>query len=255
MKLSQNFLNDLGAIAAIIEAVKPRTEDNILEIGPGRGAITQGFIENGNCISAIELDENLVDYLKTRYGSSNLRIKRGDILKTDLSTYGRNIRLVGNLPYHISSPILFHVSKFFKYVRDAHFMLQREVVNRMVAGPGESSYGRLSVMLQYHWTMEKLFDLSPKSFLPSPKVWSSVIRMIPRKNHDFAVSDYGYFESIVANAFSQRRKMLKSSLKKIIDYSDIAAAGINPTLRAENLSVTNFVDLANKTLPKNTSRF
>ena len=255
MKLSQNFLNDLGATAIIIEAVNPRTDDNILEIGPGRGAITQGLIDNGNCISAIELDENLVDYLKTKYTRSNLRIKQGDILKTDLSTYGRNIRLVGNLPYHISSPILFHVSTFSKYVKDAHFMLQREVVQRMVARPGMPSYGRLSVMLQYHWRMEKLFDLSPKSFLPSPKVWSSVLRMIPIKNHDIAACDYDYFKSIVANAFSQRRKMLKSSLKKIMDYNDIAAAGINPTLRAENLSVTNFVDLANKTLPKYTSRF
>ena len=255
MKLSQNFLNDQGATAIIIEAVKARADDNILEIGPGRGAITQGLIENGDCISAVELDENLVDYLKTKYGPSKLRIKQGDILRTNLSTFGKNIRLVGNLPYHISSAILFHVTTFAKYVRDAHFMLQREVVERMVARPGIPSYGRLSVMLQYHWTMEKLFDLSPKSFSPSPKVWSSVIRMIPIKNHDIAACNYDYFKSIVATAFSQRRKMLKSSLKKIIDYNDMEAAGIDPTLRAENLSVKNFVDLANKTPTRRMPRF
>ncbi len=224
----------------------PDKRDNLLELGPGLGALTDNIFKRVNCLAAVELDPRLVVFLKDKYSEFDLRVKQDDILKIDLSCFGTRLRLVGNLPYHISSPILFHVNSFFDLIQDAHFMLQKEVVERMVASPGSKAYGRLSVMLQYRWKMDSLFDVSPNCFSPAPKVWSSLVRMIPIKNRHIKAKNYEHYKLVVARAFSQRRKMLRNSLKDIVNADTFCTVGIDSKLRAENLSVENFINLANE---------
>ncbi len=245
--LSQNFLTDKVVIEKLINAIDPQIDDHMLEIGPGRGALTANLIGRVKYLSALEVDPKLSDLLRSQYSREQLGVTEGDVLKTDLSKFGEPLRIVGNLPYHISSPILFHANSYFPAIKDMHFMLQKEVVERMVASPATKTYGRLSIMLQYRWRMELLFDVAPICFSPKPKVWSSVVRLMPMVKRNNSVKNYTFFDQVVRNAFSQRRKMLRNSLRGIVPEDILVSAGIDPTLRAEDLSVDDFITLVNST--------
>jgi 16S rRNA (adenine1518-N6/adenine1519-N6)-dimethyltransferase len=243
-RFGQNFLVDQGVVAAIVGAIDPRPGETLVEIGPGLGALTDPLLERLQPLHVVEIDRDLIARLKQRYRSGQLVIHEGDALAFDFATLGGDLRLVGNLPYNISTPLLFHLATYVERVRDMHFMLQKEVVERMVALPGESEFGRLSVMLQFRFHMEWLIDVPPESFDPAPKVDSAVVRLIPRPAEDCRVRDTARLERVVATAFSQRRKMLRNTLRSLVDESALRALGVDPTARAEDLAVADYVRLA-----------
>ena len=243
-RFGQNFLVDQGVVAAIVGAIDPRPGETLVEIGPGLGALTDPLLERLQPLHVVEIDRDLIARLKQRYRSGQLVIHEGDALAFDFATLGGDLRLVGNLPYNISTPLLFHLATYVERVRDMHFMLQKEVVERMVALPGESEFGRLSVMLQFRFHMEWLIDVPPESFDPAPKVDSAVVRLIPRPAEDCRVRDTALLERVVATAFSQRRKMLRNTLRNLLDESALRALGVDPTARAEDLAVADYVRLA-----------
>jgi len=243
-RFGQNFLHDNYVIQAIISAIAPKSTQHIVEIGPGMGALTRPLLESNCQLDVIELDRDLIENLK----SLKVGIYNADVLKFDfkqLMTTGLPLRIVGNLPYNISTPLLFHLLKYQHDIIDMTFMLQKEVVDRMIAAPSSSEYGRLSVMLQYYCQMEKLFDVSPDSFTPAPKVDSSVVQLIPYSKPPVIVNDQQYFARLVTSAFAQRRKTLRNNLKHLFDITDIEAVGINPQARAETLTLQQFALLAN----------
>ncbi len=239
-RFGQHFLVDTQAIAEIVSAIHPLPADNMVEIGPGLGALTHPLLQHLNLLHVIELDRDIISRLQHDYPQDKLAIHAGDALKFDFALLPAPLRIVGNLPYNISSPLLFHFSGYAERIRDMHFMLQNEVVERMVAGPSTPAYGRLSVMLQYRFYMEKLLDVPPEAFRPAPKVNSAVVRMIPLPTHEVLVKNEGLFAEIVAAAFSQRRKTLRNTLRDYLDESRFRELGIDPQLRAENLSVADF---------------
>jgi 16S rRNA (adenine1518-N6/adenine1519-N6)-dimethyltransferase len=252
-RFGQHFLVDRGVMDAIVRAIAPRREELVVEIGPGLGALTGPLIAAKLAASAsgvfrpleaVEFDRDLVPRLKARFPPDRLVVHQADALEFDfarLLSKRESLRIVGNLPYNISSPLLFHLLDVAERVRDQHFMLQKEVALRMVAAPGGPEYGRLSVMLQLRYAMELLFEVPPEAFEPPPKVKSAVVRMIPRPKA--ALADPAAFAKIVSLAFSQRRKMLRNTLE---DYApQLRAAGIAPTARAEEVSVAEYVRLAN----------
>lgn len=251
-QLGQHFLHDRNIIARIIQAVDPKPGDHLVEIGPGQGAITFPLLECGRKLTVIEFDRDLITPLsKAAMGIGELTIIHKDVLQVDFGKLGSAnelegpIRLVGNLPYNISSPILFHVLDHAEVVRDMHFMLQKEVVDRMASEPGSKVYGRLSVMLQAYCRVTPLFDVPPSAFKPPPKVDSAVVRLIPIPTEQIAVKDRTMFADVVRDAFGQRRKTLRNALSKLCGGGDLEACGINPGERAEKLPVADFVRLAN----------
>ncbi len=244
-RFGQNFLVDAGIISAIVNAIDPRPGDTVIEIGPGLGALTEPLLARVQPLHVVEIDRDLIARLKKRYTPAQLVIHEGDALAFDFAAVGGDLRLVGNLPYNISTPLLFHLATFAERVRDMHFMLQKEVVERMVAAPGDGDFGRLSVMLQYRFHLEWLLDVPPESFDPPPKVDSAVVRLIPKAVAERGACDEGTLERVVTAAFSQRRKMLRNTLKGILDEAAFAALGIAPTARAEELAVEDYVRIAN----------
>ena len=250
-RFGQNFLQDQGIINDIISCIGPQRGDAMVEIGPGLAALTQPLLDRLDVLHAVEIDRDIVAHLSKRIPAERLRIHNVDALKFDFGQLageiagGGKLRIVGNLPYNISTPLLFHLAGFAPQVADCHFMLQNEVVLRMVAEPGCADYGRLSVMLQYHFHMEKLMDVPPEAFDPPPKVDSAIVRMIPRP-FEIAATDLAALEKLVAQAFAQRRKTLRNNLKGIVDDAVLAELGIDPTARPENVSVIDYVRLANK---------
>ncbi len=252
-RFGQHFLHDHNILAKIVHAIAPAPDDELVEIGPGRGALTLQLIPHCNHLTAIELDRDLADYL-TRHERlrERLRLINTDALKFDFGALGdasRALRIVGNLPYNISTPLLFHLLKNVSRIRDMHFLLQKEVVDRLVAAPGGKDYGRLSVMIQYHCRAERLFDVPPGAFSPPPRVDSSVVRLTPHEQPRVIATDPGHFEKVVRQAFSQRRKTLRKSLKGFVGEAQFERAGIAPALRPEQLSVADFVALSNSALP------
>ena len=250
-RFGQNFLVSDGVIRKIVDAVAPRAGDTVVEIGPGLGALTDPLLERIDHLHVVEIDRDLIARLQQRFPPERLSIHQGDALEFD---FGRlkgagPLKIVGNLPYNISSPLLFHLVPFATLVHEMHFMLQKEVVDRMVANPGSKDFGRLSVMLQYRYHMERLFIVPPGSFNPPPKVDSAIVRMIPvdfsRVRADAIASDPALFARVVTAAFSQRRKMLRNTLRDFISEADLAALGITPTARAEDIAVADYVRLAN----------
>jgi 16S rRNA (adenine1518-N6/adenine1519-N6)-dimethyltransferase len=239
----QNFLVDQNIIADIIRAIHPEADDNMVEIGPGLGALTRPLLRLLNTLHVVEIDRDIIARLKTDYPQDKIVIHEGDALKFDFATLAAPLRIVGNLPYNISSPLLFHFSDYAARITDMHFMLQNEVVERMVADPSTPEYGRLSVMLQYRFYMEKLIDVPPQSFRPAPKVDSAVVRMIPIPADKIIVKDEALFAKVVSAAFGQRRKTLRNTLKPLMAESDIESLGIDPQLRAENLGVAEFASI------------
>lgn len=243
-RFGQNFLVDPQAVANIISAIHPCNEDQLVEIGPGLGVLTRPLLQSLNHLHVVEIDRDIVDRLHREFSEKNLTIHQGDALEFDFAALGPNLRVVGNLPYNISTPILFHLSQFADNIRDMHFMLQKEVVARMVAAPSTSDYGRLSVMLQCRFEMEQLFIVPPECFRPAPKVESAVVRMVPLRQPLIEARKEALFANIVSAAFSQRRKTLRNTLHNYLEPDDYPALGINPGLRAENLSVGQFVAIA-----------
>lgn len=247
-RFGQNFLIDAQVIGGIVAAVAPQRDDLVVEIGPGLGALTEPLLQRLDHLHVVEIDRDIVARLRQRFPADRLSIHAGDALAFDfgsLAAAGRKLRVVGNLPYNISTPLLFHLAQFADRVYDMHFMLQKEVVERMVAESGSADYGRLSVMLQYRFVMDWLLDVPPESFDPAPKVDSAVVRLIPRAPGELAARDAARFAALVAAAFSQRRKMLRNTLKGSVDEALFARLGIAPTARAETLSVADYVRLAN----------
>ena len=249
-RFGQNFLIDPQIIGEIVRAVAPQHDNFVIEIGPGLGALTGPLLQRLDHLHVIEIDRDIVARLRQQYSPEKLTVHGGDALAFDFgaltATTGKKARIVGNLPYNISTPLLFHLASFANHIHDMHFMLQKEVVERMVAELGIKDYGRLSVMLQYRFAMDWLLDVPPESFDPAPKVNSAVIRLIPKPSDELGVNDEKVFSSLVAAAFGQRRKMLRNTLKDIVDETGFAHLGISPTARAEELSVADYVRLANR---------
>lgn len=244
-RFGQNFLTDQGIINSLIEAISPKVDDLMVEIGPGLGALTKPLLQKLNLLHVVEVDRDIIAWMQNEYSKNNITIHNSDALKFDFCSLGEQIRIVGNLPYNISTPILFHLLDNVSHIIDMHFMLQKEVVERMVAAPSTPAYGRLSVMLQYRLQMSYLFTVPPDAFVPAPKVESAFVRCIPHASLPFTAHDEALFAKVVLAAFSQRRKTLRNTLKGILDDDGFSALNINSQLRAENLSVEHFVTIAN----------
>ncbi|MDR2365392.1 MAG: 16S rRNA (adenine(1518)-N(6)/adenine(1519)-N(6))-dimethyltransferase RsmA [Zoogloeaceae bacterium] len=248
-RFGQHFLVDPSVIRAIVAAIDPRPDDALVEIGPGLGAITEPLTARVRRLHAVEIDRDLIARLRQQFPPDRLRIHAGDALSLDFGALvgaEKRLRVVGNLPYNISTPLLFHLCAFADRIGDMHFMLQKEVVERMTAEPGHAAYGRLSVMLRYRFHLKWLFDVPPESFHPVPRVYSAVARLIPIPAAERAPCDAAMLEKVVAAAFSQRRKMLRNTLKPLFAESDLTDLNIAPTWRAEDVPLAGFVALANR---------
>jgi 16S rRNA (adenine1518-N6/adenine1519-N6)-dimethyltransferase len=245
-RFGQHFLADLEVVGRIVEAVAPRRDDCIVEIGPGLGALTAPLLQRVPHLHVIEIDRDLCARMRERYPAERLTIHQGDALRFDFAALPAPLRVVGNLPYNISTPLLFHVAAVAARCTDLHFMLQREVVDRLTALPGSKDYGRPSVMLQYRYRMERLMNVPASAFRPEPKVSSAVVRLVPRPVAELAALDAGQFGRVVAKAFSTRRKTVKNSLSDMVSSAELVELGIDPRSRAEDLAVPAFVAIANR---------
>ncbi|HET7780011.1 MAG TPA: 16S rRNA (adenine(1518)-N(6)/adenine(1519)-N(6))-dimethyltransferase RsmA [Rudaea sp.] len=246
-RFGQHFLHDQGILRRIVEAIAPKPDDRLVEIGPGEGALTLPLLRAAGHLTAIELDRDLIESLATRARDiGDLNIISADVLAVDLRALAGDaqLRVVGNLPYNISTPILFHCLEYAGSIHDMHFMLQKEVVDRMAAPPGSKTYGRLSVMLQLRCTVEPLFKVPPGAFRPPPKVDSAIVRLTPLLANALPDADPKLIDRLVRAAFGQRRKTLSNALRDIASPAQIDAAGIDPRARAEQLAPSAFVTLA-----------
>lgn len=245
-RFGQNFLHDAHVIGHIVEAIAPQPNDVLVEIGPGRGALTEPLLERCTRLDAIEIDRDLAAALRERFAGRGLVLHESDALRFDFAALaaqrGTKLRIVGNLPYNVSTPLLFHLLKAHGSLQDLHIMLQREVVERICAAPGSSEYGRLTVMLAPWVIAEHLFDVGPGAFRPAPQVWSAVLRLTVRETPDFPLD--ARYAKVVAAAFSQRRKTLRNALRSLLDAQAIAACGIDPSARPETLTPREFGALA-----------
>ncbi|MCK9398272.1 MAG: 16S rRNA (adenine(1518)-N(6)/adenine(1519)-N(6))-dimethyltransferase RsmA [Methylobacter sp.] len=271
-RFGQNFLHDHNIIYNIISSIQAESGQHWVEIGPGQGALTEPLLNEGVRLDVVELDRDLVVLLREKFKQyPNLQIHSADALRFDFSSLverddqsagsglartapegaragiarDEKLRIIGNLPYNISTPLMFHLLDNAYCIEDMHFMLQKEVVDRICAAPGSKKYGRLSVMMQYYCLPELLFEVPPESFDPVPQVTSAIVRLVPHRQPPVAVNDIAKLNRVVTQAFSQRRKTLRNSLKKLIDEEDIVALGIDPTLRAESISLAEFARLSN----------
>ena len=247
-RFGQHFLHDRNVIKKILLAVNPQPGDTLVEIGPGLGALTLPLLEHCGRLTAVELDRDVIPRLHAEaQGKGDLRLIQADALKTDfraLALPGGKIRLVGNLPYNISTPLLFHLLDHAAVVADMHFMLQKEVVQRMAAAPGGKDYGRLTVMLAARCRVQPLFSIGSGAFTPAPKVESAFVRLTPYPTPPFEVTDWVRFAQLVSQAFSRRRKTLRNALRGLLDDAAIRAAGLDPMARPETLSAGDYARLA-----------
>ncbi|ACT47494.1 16S rRNA (adenine(1518)-N(6)/adenine(1519)-N(6))-dimethyltransferase RsmA [Methylotenera mobilis] len=244
-RFGQNFLTDQGVISSLVDAISPKANDLMVEIGPGLGALTQPLMQQLDMLHVVEVDRDIISWMEKTYVHNKITIHNSDALKFDFSSLGNAIRVVGNLPYNISTPILFHLLNNVASIIDMHFMLQKEVVERMVASPSTAAYGRLSVMLQYRLQMEYLFTVPPEAFDPAPKVESAFVRCVPHASLPHPADDEALFAQVVTAAFGQRRKTLRNTLKGLLDDEGFKALALDSTLRAENLSVADFAGISN----------
>lgn len=249
-RFGQNFLHDAGVIDRILRAIRAREGERLLEIGPGQGALTEGLLGSGAQLDVIELDLDLIPILQARFGDNpRFQLNQGDALKFDftrLEAAPHSLRVVGNLPYNISTPLIFHLLDNAPLIRDMHFMLQKEVVERMAAGPGGGDWGRLSIMVQYHCRVEHLFNVGPGAFNPPPKVDSAIVRLVPHETLPHPAKDHRLLECVVREAFNQRRKTLRNTLKQLLPAEAIEAANVDGSLRPEQLDLAAFVRLADQ---------
>jgi 16S rRNA (adenine1518-N6/adenine1519-N6)-dimethyltransferase len=245
-RFGQNFLTDQLVLNDIIAAINPRADDSMVEIGPGLAAMTSLILDSVKHLHVVELDRDLVARLKKNFDASKLTVHEGDALKFDFASIpvaeGKKLRVVGNLPYNISSPLLFHLAEIAPLVEDQHFMLQKEVVERMVAEPGSKAFGRLSVMLQWRYHMELMFIVPPTAFDPPPRVDSAIVRMIPKANP--LACDQKRLEQVVTKAFSQRRKVIRNCVAGMFTEAQLIEAGIDPQDRPEAVGLEEYVALA-----------
>ncbi len=243
-RFGQHFLTDQRAIGDIVDAIDPQPQDSIVEIGPGRAALTDALLQRISTMRAIEIDRDLAQWLRARFQVNRLQLIEGDALRMDYQLIAQPgpIRLVGNLPYNISSPLLVHLIAYRQAIVDQHFMLQKEVVARIVSAEGSSSYGRLTVLLQAFYQVQWLFDVGPEGFDPPPKVTSSVLRMRPRNDH--IPPTLGSIEQLTNQAFAQKRKMLRKTLLPWLEQQGIDPVQIDPTARAEDVSVSVYCEIA-----------
>ena len=247
-RFGQNFLRDATVVHRIVMAVNPHTDDHLVEIGPGEGVLTAALLAQTTQLDAIEIDRDLAALLGRRFATSpHFRLHLADALKFDFAqlSHGEKLRIVGNLPYNISTPLLFHLFAQASHIADMHFMLQKEVIDRLCAQPGEPDYGRLSLMAQYHCRAEKLFEVYPESFYPPPKVISAIVRLIPHASPPVD-ADASALGKVVATAFSQRRKTLRNALKPLFTESELRTAGIDPGARAETVGLEAYASLARR---------
>lgn len=247
-RFGQNFLTDESVIERIIRTVGPAPGQLIVEIGPGQAALSEYLAASGAELHLLEIDRELAANLQDRFGGAgNVRVHCADALQTDLSQVaaGRRFRLVGNLPYNISTPLLFHVLQWRGLIADMHFMLQQEVVDRLASSPGTKAWGRLALMCQLHCEVTPLFTVPPQAFRPRPKVNSALVRLVPHPRPPVRIDDMSRFESLISRAFSMRRKTLRNALRGLISADSMAAAGIDPGLRPEALGLGEFAALAN----------
>lgn len=249
-RFGQNFLIDQGIIDRIIRAIHPQAHEHLLEIGPGQGAITALLLQSCPNLNVVELDRDLIPILKEKFQAyPELQIHQADALKFDFSNLKAPLRVVGNLPYNISTPLIFKLLSYQGLISDMHFMLQKEVVERMASCPGEKSYGRLSIMCQYHCEIEHLFDVAPECFRPIPKVDSAIVRLRPHAQKVITAKNPQWLDTVVKSAFQQRRKTLRNVFKNLIEADIIEQVTGSLSLRPENLSVEQYVELANLSQP------
>jgi 16S rRNA (adenine1518-N6/adenine1519-N6)-dimethyltransferase len=248
-RFGQNFLIDDNIISNIVRAIAPRKDDVLVEIGPGKGAITQLLSEATDYLRVIELDRDLVPWLKVKFEQHpDFQLFQADALKFDFAQLikpQQRFRIVGNLPYNISTPLIFHLLTYTGAIDDMHFMLQKEVVKRMAALPGESAYGRLGIMVQYFCQVDDLFDVPPESFDPAPKVDSAIVRLIPHKELPCKANHFATFEKLVNVAFQQRRKTLRNSLKQWVSAEQMESLPVDISLRPEEISLADYVAISN----------
>lgn len=245
-RFGQNFLQDQVVIGRIIDAINPQPTDSLVEIGPGLAALTLPLLGRLNQLIAIEIDTDLQQRLLDMPQAKNkLQLVGADALTVDFSQWGRSLRVVGNLPYNISTPLLLHLLHQVKFIRDMHFMLQKEVVSRIAARPGSKAYGRLSIMAQYYCEATFLFEVPPESFYPKPNVDSAILRLVPYQQSPYAEVAFDLLEKVVALAFGMRRKTLANNLKPLFSANQLQDIGINPGMRPEQLTVGDYVHIAN----------
>ncbi len=244
-RFGQHFLVDVGVIDAIVRAISPASDDTLVEIGPGLGAMTEPLARAAGALHLVELDRDLAGSLRERFsGESHVTVHEADALRFDFAQLGDNLRVVGNLPYNISTPLLFHLLEQRHAIRDMHFMLQKEVVDRIAAEPGSKAYGRLTVMLQAYLVAEALFDVDRDAFDPPPAVTSAIVRLYPLPSDSALPADQARLARVLASAFGQRRKTLRNSLAGVADAACLEAAGIDPAARAETVPVDAWIRLA-----------
>lgn len=249
-RFGQNFLTDQFVIDNIVSAINPQPGQAVVEIGPGLGALTEPVADRMDKMTVIELDRDLAARLQTHpFISSKLTIRQQDAMTVDFGELARELgqplRVFGNLPYNISTPLMFHLFSYTNSIRDMHFMLQKEVVNRLVAGPDSKAYGRLSVMAQYYCQVIPVLQVPPSAFRPAPKVDSAVVRLVPHAEIPCPVSEVRMLSRITTDAFNQRRKTIRNSLGHLFTPEQLGDLGLDPALRAENISVANYCKLAN----------
>lgn len=248
-RFGQNFLNNDAIISQIVDAINPEPGENLIEIGPGLGALTEPVIERAGDISVVELDRDLAHRLRHHpFLAKHLTIYEEDALKFDFGQLMKDeqpLRIFGNLPYNISTPLIFHLLSFKDKVKDMHFMLQKEVVERMASGHNSKAFGRLSIMTQYQCQVMPVMEIGPEAFTPPPKVDSAIVRLIPHKTIKNPVKDLSALNQVCLTAFNQRRKTIRNSFKKLISAEQLISLDIDPTIRPENLSLDNFITLAN----------
>ncbi|MGB5163738.1 MAG: 16S rRNA (adenine(1518)-N(6)/adenine(1519)-N(6))-dimethyltransferase RsmA [Woeseiaceae bacterium] len=245
-RFGQHFLTDPGVVQAIVSAIAPTAADVVVEIGPGPGAITRPLARKAGHLHVVELDRDLVAALRIEFADAdNVTVHEADALQFDFAALGERLRIVGNLPYNISTPLLFHLLQQRGNIIDMHFMLQKEVVQRMAAAPGSKSYGRLGIMLGCYLDIESLFDVDRLAFEPPPAVTSAIVRLVPQA-HPLAIADEALLSRLVAAAFSKRRKTLRNALKNEVDEDDLLAVGVDPSLRPEQVAIASWIALGNR---------
>ncbi|WP_426414704.1 16S rRNA (adenine(1518)-N(6)/adenine(1519)-N(6))-dimethyltransferase RsmA [Aestuariirhabdus sp. LZHN29] len=247
-RFGQNFLHDAGVINRIIRAIAPKASDHMVEIGPGQGALTRDLVESGAHLDVVELDKDLVPLLLAQFSlKDNFALHQGDALRFDfrgLQQQEEKLRIIGNLPYNISTPLMFHLLSYHDLIEDMHFMLQKEVVDRLAAGPGDNHYGRLGIMVQYYCKVDFLFPVGSGAFNPAPKVESAIVRLRPHAELPHPAKDIKQLQLVVRTAFTQRRKTLRNALRTLIDATSIEALGIDASARPERISLAEFVAIS-----------
>lgn len=247
-RFGQNFLHDQNIIQSINRSIAAKSSDNMVEIGPGQGALTEPLLQKLDHLNVIELDRDLIPLLQKKFGDNKLTIFEQDALKFDFNQLinEQPLRVVGNLPYNISTPLMFHLFSYNQGIKDMHFMLQLEVVDRLAAAPGSKTYGRLSVLAQYFCQIDKLFNVPPTAFFPAPKVMSAIVRLVPRPKTALIAENEKLLAEVVKACFSMRRKTLRNNLKQLLDSAQLEQLSIDLTARAEQISVPQYVTLSNE---------